>query len=340
MLAPQQQLDELFVAAPEAAIADVRAFLTRYSRAGVQPYPFGNPVSIERRHVPEVRAMAYWATEKTDGVRVCILMTRTAAPTTPQVDVAYLMDRTGRLYGFPVSCVGSFFDGTLLDAELVYKPALGQHVLYVFDVAVIDGVDVSSDPLSARLQTIREAVPSGMLMDDAARRTALFERFLLCTKAGVHILSKTMYQLPSQAPQLLAALPGLGHASDGFVLTPEHEPASRPGTAWSVYKIKTTHTMDLQWTSGRLWYGNAADLHPLDSIIGAPAVIQPLAEPLPVLDFTIVEMAPRLQPDGSFKLEFQQARPDRDAPNNLTCVLRTLQSALDAVQLSDFMVAI
>lgn len=354
----------VFAAASDAAGAAVEQLLKRLGRCARSKFPFGNPISIEQRHVDIAVHMPYWVAEKTDGVRVCLLFTRTRTP--EREECCVLMDRMGRLFGVPIKCDAALFDGSLFDAELVARPApYNDYVVLVFDVACVDGdADAGTDALSVRLQTIAATFPSLATFDGEADRDscddaaacssdpdaaltlhgqavqALTDRgYAACTHANVRILAKSMRRLGDVADQD-EVLAQRCWASDGFVLTPDLEPASAPGTAWSTYKVKAAHTMDLLWDGLALWYGSAEEMLRVDTLqvegCSAKVVVAP--------DFptnhpcgTILEVLPLLRADGDVQLSFVATRRDRDVPNNAVCVAGTLASVRDSITLNSIL---
>lgn len=327
---------------PEDAAGSATALLMAMSRKSRSGYPFGNPVSIERSHVEAVRSTEYWIAEKSDGIRVALCLTKTPAGEC----LSFLMDRTGKLYGFPVACVKSYYSNSLFDAELVWDAALGQHVLLVFDVGGVAGDHaVSRQPFSTRMKVLQDCFPSAAAQlaagsDPAARTDLLKRKAILSMLPKVTLLSKAAARLRdvASAEDLRRADAGRTHASDGFILTPENEGAPPPGTAWKTLKLKTTHTVDLLWDRDDLWYGEYDQLHTIGTL--------PLTD-LPPVSFerssfasvprgAVVEISPELRGDGSaIELTFKQTRPDKDTPNNIVTVTKTLKSVGDGVVLDD-----
>jgi hypothetical protein len=322
--------------APDSARGAVSQALRQVGRAGRHTFPFGNPVSIERSHVAVIKQLPYWVAEKTDGVRVAIICTRT--PGTTQA-VSYIMDRMGQLYGLPLLCSQRVFDGSLFDAELVHEPDTDTYAVQVFDVAALHGdACIGKASFTARravLQTLFHASDADWTAD---RSSALLTGRILSGRRDLHFVAKPAFQL-TNCDALQTAVSELRHATDGYILTPDGEGASEPGTAWTTYKVKTCHTIDLLWSANTLWYGEGDTLYPILDLR-----IHDDADVLITFDKTefktdagcIVEVSPSIRADGAtLHLTFVKARPDRDTPNNVVCVCRTLKSALDNICLDD-----
>ena len=301
--------------APASPLAEAGA-LAAVRESGRHGFPFGMPVSVERsRHMALVQARRYWVTPKLNGTRVAVVFAR--HDTTA---VAVLMDRGRRMFGVHFTAAPAvLFQGTVCDAELVQRPADGSWHVWVFDIAVLAGKPVH-DPLSKRLQVLSRICGT-----------------LACPTATFACKPMAPLQDPFDDTVVRAALEGF--PCDGIILTPEQEPASRPGTAASVLKVKAVHTLDLQWTDGpggseggdaALWFGDAMDMvsvHKLRTVVRTQG-FPPRAPSGPGV---VVEVAIDSVTDKQLVLSFVSTRPSKEAPNNALCVLRTLVSAADNV---------
>lgn len=324
--------DTFVEAAPQAAAAAERllVLLSRHGRAH-QQYPFGNPVSIERRHMERIKETPYCVAEKTDGVRAALVAT-TDANSTP---VCVLWDRCGRSYGMPVRADAAFFLGGVYDCEVVKSSAEpGVVKVLIFDAAMLDGsVDVSGLPYTRRIEALQAVFPSGNGPADKAGLT-------LSALPHVRISVKRVYRLQDLAA-CVAESQRLGHPSDGYVLTPDDGPPSAPGTAWNILKVKDCHTADFLWSQGNVWYLNGPDTQMVteDGTAELPGMRLCVCDRLKATPYnTIVEMRPVISPhDGRISLVFEHARPDRDVPNNLLCVQRTIVSARQGVSIQELM---
>jgi hypothetical protein len=343
---PETEFFEKLPPANADARGAAMGLLASLGRTSRSKYPFGNPVSIERRHVPLVSRTPYWLAEKTDGLRVCLVLAQTPASTSAPL-VAVLLDRTGKAANVAIAGPDIYFAGSVFDGELVWRPSTRDFALLVFDVAACagDSGEVGSKPYSVRRAQLDLTFPKTCVVTPDARGSLVSKGFLvgvpMPSLPTLHILSKNAVPL-SSAAKLLEALPTLPHASDGFVLTPDLAPAPPPGVAWDVFKVKRVHTLDLLWSGGQLWYGNADQLVALGSLAlpDLPTPTFDASEFAHLRSGTVVEVSPETSGGSSsgwkgLKLLFLKPRPDKDEPNNVTCVTLTLKSVLDNVQLKD-----
>jgi hypothetical protein len=320
-------------AAGAAAFDDLLQTCKR-GRAHAGGFPFGNPVSIERRHVPIVAAQQYWAAAKTDGIRVAIgfcgdneacgvSVTEKPSNQTQTPRQAIIRTRAGVTRGLTLRAPAVLFKGTLLDAELAMQNETP--VLLVFDVAMFGGVRCDRLPLHRRLEVLRD----------------------ICAGIGpgvgafVPMVPKDMVALwkwtaGAESHDGNVRIPTHDCPTDGVILTPENEPCADPGTAYSVFKVKPVHTLDLWFVDDALTFGNAGDMMAVASL--RPTVTLRGLHDIPrSVRGCVVEMAVDAVTDTEIILTAMGCRPDKTTPNNAECVWKTLASAADVVTLADVM---
>ncbi len=272
------------------------------------------PVSIEReRHRHVLCCREYWVTPKVHGTRVAVVFGQAASGS----PCAVVMDRCREMFGLPIVGPDAIFKGTILDAELALSKVDGMWHLLIFDVAMV-AAKLVEGTLGSRLSIIRTL----------CTRLSSPKGFILQLKPMV-ALTPTMDLSAFQA--LLSDF-----ESDGIIFTPEAEGPARPGMAPSILKLKTTHTLDLWWTDGveaGLWFGDSSDMVSVKTL-RPKVVVQGLPEKAPSMG-VVVEVSIDLVDDRHLYLGFISTRPKKQQPNNALCVLRTLVSAQDNVQLKD-----
>jgi hypothetical protein len=277
-------------------------------RGGNNKYPFGNPVSIERSHLDTISKRQYMVADKSDGVRICFIMC--CVDTTM---CAVVMDRVGKIRGVSVQADRVLFNGTIIDAEIVRKNDGGYQIL-AFDVCVVAGNhEVEHMYLMDRLSLM------ALALRDVVVKDAL-------------LTVKPMF-LTEDEDGIRAHMGSVSYATDGYILTPNCEPTTGPGTAPTVLKIKECHTIDFLWNGTTLWYGDNKELFPIASLH-----LQFDGQQLRHLrPGTIVEMSPQKNTKTGeiAMMHLVQERPDKDTPNNYVCVKRTMQSIADNVTLSE-----
>lgn len=330
-------LEPVDTRADPLALVALQNTLQAAARNPVVGFPFGNPVSFEWRHQPQLR-VPYRVAPKTNGVRVAVclgLATRGGAST----PAAFVMDRNCAVYGLVLDAAPLWVfskGGTLLDAELVPArtpqetqaagtpsdaapsdaaghPSAAWEIV-IFDAASVGGVLIQAYPLSTRLEAAAKV---------AAQLSSPTIRFSV----------KRMVALrPGLTPEeVLGPEPRL--PSDGFVLTPEYAPASTSGTAEAIFKLKDPHTLDVLWADTGLWYGDGSDFVSLLAL-RPDTTVEGLPSPPPLVR-TVVELAIEEVTDRVLRLRFVGLRPGKRTPNNVRCVVRTLVSAQEHVALAD-----
>ncbi len=294
----------------EASAEAIRAAEHVIRASGRHGFPFGLPVSIEReRHLSLFTTREFWATPKIDGTRVAVIFSDKGP---------VLMDRARTCYALSVDkCPGFFARGTLMDGELAFNDVSKTWQVLVFDLAAVAGVPVT-DPLSKRLGALQALCPC-----------VISSQVALVCKPMVRVTVEGLAALQTLLPHFRA---------DGVIFTPEAEGPTRPGMAPHVLKMKTVHTLDLLWTDGGLWFGDAATTVPVSSL--RPRVITTGFPPCPPTTATVIEAAVHHVSDQELHLHFQTLRPKKSDPNNTLCVTRTLVSAIDNLTIADIVHAL
>jgi hypothetical protein len=220
--------------------------------------PLEQPLSLARSDLPRLLAEDYVVLRKSDGVRHTLFLTTTKASGA----LAVLLDRRLELRRVPVAARKEFFEGTVLDCELVRTHA-GERRLLAFDALAFKGRRVLQEPYGERSALVAECLlpePASGCVEEgdlAARERALRRRVakgllvLGASKAELSIYAKPHTPL-CRLEELLSS--GCSHETDGLVFVALGR-GSRPGTSTSTFKLKSQHTVDLEVSDGKLLCG-------------------------------------------------------------------------------------
>ena len=299
--------------------------------------PLPQPSSLERSHFPLFLKRDYMISDKSDGTRYTLFLTHVQGR-----EMAVMIDRKLSLYQVPVAASRTHFQGSVYDGELV--SANGAHVFLVFDCIASKGIYVGEKNFLARLSLIRTAFDlEGTLIqsaDDASHQARKGKIICGGSACGLSFWPKQCFQL-RHMDTLLRQLPGLSYQTDGLIFTPVDDPIFY-GTHPSIFKYKTTPSIDVEVADGELLVGR-----------GGPPDTAVLRMPLASLgvDFHmtaetqqqvarctcgILELALRRRDDG-FELAFVCQRHDKRHPNAASTVLRTLTNLNENITVEELL---
>ena len=204
-----------------------------------------NPVSIDRRHLADLRQHDYLVSLKSDGVRYLLLLT--VAGGEPK---AFMVNR--RLTVFEVEIWGDeayFARGTLLDGELVwdYESGEGSLRFIIFDAICIKGKSLVTSKYSDRLMHLNSTVlldysGSGEEIEDL---TVEEDKIVaMNNKCGLRLSVKRCCSFKNVA-RLWERRQESSHQNDGLIFTKNDEPIVS-GTCRSMFKWKPTNTVDVR----------------------------------------------------------------------------------------------
>mgnify|MGYP006092764999 FL=1 len=122
----------------------------------INHFPGSHPVNIERKDIPflEKNKNDFLASLKSDGVRYVLYMTFRPGTKDP---VSILIDRSKNMYEIEVWAPESYYNGTILDGELVWNLPDNQTCTYlVFDVILSQGKSYKNSSYDIRLKKIED----------------------------------------------------------------------------------------------------------------------------------------------------------------------------------------
>ena len=200
------------------------AFLhTTWNSTSTSFFPGPQPISIERKHFPQLKRSEYVVCEKTDGVRHALI-----AVMYDNKKICATIDRSQEIHLIPLNLPKPMFTGTVLDGELVDK------VFMVYDCLMVSNKPVGHLDLHKRLEEARGPVAGIMKL----------------AKDPFVVKVKTFWPLSNFKEFMAQEFP---YKTDGIVLTPVNEPV-RIGTHETMFKWKPRdqNTIDFQFK----WYNN------------------------------------------------------------------------------------
>ncbi|KAJ2716623.1 hypothetical protein H4R19_000537 [Coemansia spiralis] len=339
------------VEVPEYAAQGLRQLVADLVQSGRTSFPGSQPVSFTRKQsVAELLREDYFVCEKSDGVRVLVLML---------VDrgyrgqpLTYVITRKNEYYLVPdahfplpdTTAAAQFHDRTLIDAELVTIDEDGRPVrrLLGFDALVVNGQSCMAKPFTSRLGYLKDHVVAPY-----ARRCAQ-----LPAGTPVPFMAEVKQFQYSYAADYVQStiVPTLKHGSDGLIFTSVNSPYVI-GTCDKIIKWKPANENSIDFKARAIpatadaaadqsevmlmmWQGGNAytDYAPLAIRPEDRSAIFPDGRPV---DGRIIEAA--YDPDycPPAKWRFLRFRDDKTHGNHASVVTRILDSIKDGVDLAD-----
>ncbi|KAJ2402844.1 Dcp1p-Dcp2p decapping enzyme complex alpha subunit [Coemansia sp. RSA 2559] len=328
----------------------IRSWATDLTGTARARFPGTQPVSFNRTEsLPRLMSQDFMVCEKSDGVRVLVLMVADQRDGRPKT---FMLTRKNEVYYLPgvlfpnpgSSAMQTYHNGTLIDAELVTDTEPdGRRVrrLLAFDALAVAGTNQMGRTLEKRL---------GYLHDHVMKP---FIRMCSCMPAAqrdaLPFLAEMKHFERSYSVQHIydAIVPRLKHKSDGLVFTSVAAPYT-PGTCDSIYKWKPSNENSVDFriklakladgsqtiqllavkNTGYVYFGNLAM---------RPGDWERLFEPVEGLDGRIVEVVhdPEYAPPLTWR--FLRFREDKENANYYAVVISVKQSIDDNIELDELM---
>lgn len=218
--------------------------------------PAPQPVSLSLSDLPLLKKESYKVTEKTDGIRYLMLLIRYNNQDEP---VCIMMTRKFDMYEIPVICSEVYFQGTLVDGELVWEyevdPTIPpRQLFYVFDIIACAGESLVSKPFLERIKMVTflfDIQKYDILLNprdwiDIARVLATKNK-IICegNQYALQFRPKQFYNV-DELEEIWKRRDTLKHSNDGLIFMPSNE-SIHIGTDWSQFKWKPHNTIDLLW---------------------------------------------------------------------------------------------
>ena len=288
-------------------------------KRGEYKFPGNLPVSIERKHIYDVKSTQYLVTEKTDGVRYFMYCT-----IYDEKKVCMMLDRNAQLYLVPLNVYEGLYKGSIFDGELV-KTKEGKYLFNVFDCMHFCGANVMKQGFHGRFQNVLELMkmifPSDK--DPFSFKTKGFF-FILDFLKAVEFSKDRSYE------------------TDGYIFYSQTAPYV-PFRNWTMYKWKPQedNTVDfvVTKTGVRSEYVFSVFDHGKDVAIQKvsldPSIIQVEIEYLFVTGCAQVVVECKWDP-GSQNWMPKNVRKDKSHGNDMFTFEKTVLNIKENIQLSDF----
>jgi hypothetical protein len=278
--------------------------------------PAPNPVSFQRDSLREVRDQAYMVAEKSDGVRMLLMLGRYENKRAFSV----MIDRKLTIYQVQVYAPRHFFYGSLFDGELVQVSDRLRYL--VFDCVSCGGRSKLPADFRERYAIVHKTFPPTgggpprLVAEQKQCVTSVDDALEFCAKEFRDV--RELKEL-SQTP--------LPHDSDGYIFMPVDEPIRKNCHA-TMYKWKFSPTVDV--------LGNCC-------VDGGGGLV-PLTVAFPNLTFRldgvpqdeVAEVKVRVEGDVVHG-NFYRTRTDKKSPNSIATIARIVEEIKDAVGLDEIM---
>lgn len=277
-------------------------------------FPGPQPVSIERKHFDTLTSQKYMVCEKTDGVRHGLLLTTYAG-----TKICVLITRALDCYISQVKFAAGYYDGTLLDTELV-KHNDGRWNVAVYDCMYVKNKDIKPFDLDQRIDIAKSVVGSILRM----------------SKDPFNVYVKTMHPL-SDIRKLFDKTHD--YKTDGLVFTPVADPI-KIGTHDTLFKWKPREKITIDFLVKKRENGWGLYIQDkgrlLFETIIYPGEVSADWEKILNVDDTIVEC------EFLDKCVPQRWRPvntrfDKSHPNNKITFYNTLRNITENIKKNEFL---
>ncbi|KAJ2609595.1 Dcp1p-Dcp2p decapping enzyme complex alpha subunit [Coemansia sp. RSA 1365] len=328
-----------------STLYELRRLVGELARTGRPSFPGSQPVSFTRTHtLPELLNEDYFVCEKSDGVRVLILMI--VAQNGPQT---YFITRKNEYYLSPYTCFpvpnnerfDQFHHKTLIDGELVIDTEPdGRQIrkLLGFDVLCVAGTSCMERSLESRL---------GYLNDHIIRPfNRMCRRVSPDYSRNIPIIAEMKSFQRSYGVPLLynEVIPKLKHKSDGLIFTSVSAPYS-PGTSQKIIKWKPAgeNSIDFKLRVIRdptpqiilmVWHGDNKYVDYAPLAMHTEDWLSNFSR-IPDLDGRIAEVVydPKYSPPAMWR--FMRFRDDKPHGNHISVVDRIIESIKDNLELDE-----
>jgi len=302
-------------------------------------FPGSNPVSIERKDLQDrMQGREYLSGLKTDGVRYLLLLTMHN-----QEPRAIMINRRFRMWEIEVWAPLSFFEKeSVLDGELVWERVSHnrlQQVFLVFDSPHIRSSLLSS-PYSSRLDALHKCVMSSPPAE--LERTILEEDKIFLASSDMKMCPKRFVPV-EMALSLWEERGSVRHRNDGMIFV-EDTTLKSGGTDSSVLKWKPCSdiTIDVLVRKDKVIVFSSGKEHLLDTVLleGKKRNVHLKRNDIFLSLYEEETKDDIFECSCSFEKETVhlyplRVRSDKQSPNDLSTVLKTLNNILEDLPIEE-----
>ena len=198
-------------------------------------FPIAQPLSFKRSFIPKLKEFDYIASLKTDGERVMLLLTRVDG----DEPISVLFNRKMEFFKIEVFCNDHFFDGTLIDGELIIEDRKNP-VLLAFDCYSISGSSFLLHNYEERIGSLSKKFLDEEDIEDDTLDEMLFETNRIYSPM-ISLKAKSVWKTMDIQKMYETKHASL-HMNDGVIFTPNAPVFANK----HVYKFKETHTIDIK----------------------------------------------------------------------------------------------
>lgn len=151
---------------------------------GANPFPGCMPVGFFRKHLAQLKESKYWVSEKTDGLRYLMLLTKDRGPGVASLTkngAVYLVNRSMEFYQVRGKLVPSLVDAvasdgdTIIDGELVRNTETFDPCFLAYDVLQFSDCNLVDSPYTTRLMFVKQFVEKWQALCPRGASAALAE---------------------------------------------------------------------------------------------------------------------------------------------------------------------
>lgn len=282
-------------------------------------FPGPMAVSVTKINLHNIVTQNYMVCEKSDGERYLLFMT-----TIDTLNIAVFISRGLDMYLSPFFFDNSVYQNTIIDGELISLTSSPKRWVFMgFDLVCVCGVNMKKNKLPERLTELHNLFTRKYFISNTDVCGLFMKRF--------YDISKGNNRGGVAAKQLDNALYSMKntYVSDGLIFTPI-DLGVMENTHYSLLKWKSSDTIDFQVSSrdGKkyLCIRNGSGAEEVQSV----EFDGKLGD---IKDNSIVECKPIVISPKEVKWEPIFVREDKDSPNTIMTLERTLQTIRDKIDI-------